>query len=66
MSLHTGKPTIWFPARSDTNRYVQLEKQVRGLKFEDVCVCVGGGHTKGAFVFAYAECWFSDAAAQIE
>ena len=28
-----GKPTIWFPNRSDTNRPVQLQKQARSLKF---------------------------------
>ena len=28
-----GKPTMWFPNRSDTNRPVQLQKQARSLKF---------------------------------
>ena len=28
-----GKPTMWFPNRSDTNRSVQSLKQVRSLKF---------------------------------
>ena len=27
------KPTFWFPTRSDTNKAVQLQKMVRGLKF---------------------------------
>ena len=27
------KPTIWVPTRSDTNRAMQLQKMVRGLKF---------------------------------
>ena len=27
------KPTFWFPTWSDTNRAVQLQKMVRGLKF---------------------------------
>ena len=27
-----GKPTIWFPNRSDTNRPVQSQKQARNLK----------------------------------
>ena len=33
MSCLTGKPTIWFPTRSDTNRAVQLQKRARILKF---------------------------------
>ena len=63
-----GKPTIWFPTRSDTNQYVKLQKQARGLKFR--IYEEGGSYypcsaNEGAFVFAYADCWFSDAAAQI-
>ena len=27
------KPVFWFPTWSDTNQAVQLQKQVRGLKF---------------------------------
>ena len=33
MSRLVGKPTMWFPNRSDTNRAVQLQKQARRLKF---------------------------------
>ena len=33
MSRLVGKPTTWFPNRSDTNRPVQLQKQARSLKF---------------------------------
>ena len=33
MSLCVRKPTIWVPTRSDTNRAVQSQKMVRGLKF---------------------------------
>ena len=33
MSHLVGKPTMWFPNRSDTNRPVQLQKQARSLKF---------------------------------
>ena len=67
------KPTILIPTRSDTNLAVQSQKMVRGWKFwikkvaelyypcsENKCaylIC--------AFVFAYADCWFSHAAAQI-
>ena len=29
-----GKPTIWFPNRSDTNRPVQSQKRVYILKFQ--------------------------------
>ena len=28
-----GKPTMWFPNRSDTNRAVQAQKTARSLKF---------------------------------
>ena len=28
-----GKPTMWFPNRSDTNRPLQSQKMVRGWKF---------------------------------
>ena len=28
-----GKPTMWFPNRSDTNRPVQAQKTARSLKF---------------------------------
>ena len=33
MSRFVGKPTIWFPNRSDTNRPVQSQKMARGWKF---------------------------------
>ena len=33
MSHIVGKPTMWFPNRSDSNRPVQLQKQARSLKF---------------------------------
>ena len=33
MSHLVGKPTMWFPNRSDTNQAVQLQKQARSLKF---------------------------------
>ena len=29
-----GKPTLWFPNSSDTNRAVQSQKKVRSLKFQ--------------------------------
>ena len=63
---------MWFPNRSDTNRPVQLQKQARSLKF-----CIRVAKTKAlisdavtaklicAFVFAYADCWFSHGAAQL-
>ena len=28
-----GKPTMWFPNRSDTNRPVQAQKRARSLNF---------------------------------
>ena len=33
MSRLVGKPTMWFPNRSDTNRPVQAQKEARSLKF---------------------------------
>ena len=33
MSCLVGKPTMWFPTRSDTNRPVQAQKRARSLKF---------------------------------
>ena len=33
MSHLVGKPTMWFPNRSDTNRDVQAQKRARSLKF---------------------------------
>ena len=33
MSRLEGKPTMWFPNRSHTNRPVQAQKQARSLKF---------------------------------
>ena len=33
MSHLVGKPTMWFPNRSDTNGPVQAQKRARSLKF---------------------------------
>ena len=33
MSHLVGKPTMWFPNRSDTNQAVQAQKMARGWKF---------------------------------
>ena len=33
MSCLVGKPTMWFPKRSDTNPPVQSQKRARILKF---------------------------------
>ena len=33
MSRLVGKPTMWFPNRSDTNRPVQAQKTARSMKF---------------------------------
>ena len=80
MSRLVGKPTMWFPNRSDTNRFVQAQKRARSLKFrvkveEDCTIRVA--KTKAlisfavtaklicVFVFAHADCWFSHEAAHI-
>ena len=34
MSRLVGKPTMWFPTRSDTNWSVQAQKRARSLKFQ--------------------------------
>ena len=68
-----GKPTMWFPNRSDTNRPVQSQKQARSLNFwinVEEELCYPSNENKGAnlicvFVFAYADCWFSHEAAQM-
>ena len=66
------KPTIWVPTRSDTNQPVQSQKMVRGWKFwiEKVEELYYSCSTVSAklicvFVFAYANCLFSHAAAQM-
>ena len=33
MSHLVGKPTMWFPNRSDTNQPVQAQERARSLKF---------------------------------
>ena len=33
MSHLVGKPTMWFPNRSDTKQPVQAQKRARSLKF---------------------------------
>ena len=34
LSRLVGKPTMWFPNRSNTNQPVQSQKMARGLKFQ--------------------------------
>ena len=71
---------MWFPTRSDINRPVQSQKMARDWKFwiykveELYYPC---SENKGAdhfavtaklicaFVFAYADCWFSHGAAHL-
>ena len=78
MSHLVGKPTMWFPNRSNTNRPVQAQKQARSLKFWSQVeeeLYYPSSENKGAdqvtaklicaFVFAYADCWFSHGAAHI-
>ena len=67
---------MWFPNRSDTNRPVQAQKRARSLKFRiyvEEELYYPSSENKGAvtaklicaFVFAYADCWFSHEAAQM-
>ena len=81
MSRLMGKPTVWFPNRSDTNRPVQAQKRARSLKFRiqvEEELYYPSSENKGAdqlrvtaklicvFVFAYADCWFSHEAAHYQ
>ena len=73
MSRLVGKPTMWFPNRSDTNRPVHAQKRARSLKFRiqvDEELYYPSSEKKKAlisfaFVFAYANCWFYHEAAQM-
>ena len=73
------KPAIWVPTRSDKNQAVQSQKKARSLKFQFMKkrnFTIRVPKTKAlisfavtaklicAFVFTYADCWFSHAAAQ--
>ena len=69
-----GKPTRWFPNRSDTNQAVQAQNRARSLKFwiyveEELYYLSsenkGADQLRSYFVFAYADCWFSHPAAQM-
>ena len=75
------KPTIWVPTRSDTKWAVLSQKMVRGWKFwikkleelyypcsEKTKTLISFAVTAKlicAFIFAYANCWFSHSAAQL-
>ena len=81
ISRLVGKPTMWFPNRSDTNRPVHAQKRARSLKFRiyvpkrncTIRVAKAKALISFAvtaklicvFVFAYADCWFSHEAAHI-
>ena len=70
MSLCVGKSTFCVPTRSDTNRTVQSQKMARGWifwikKVEELYYPIEKTKVICAFVFAYADCWFSHAAAHI-
>ena len=68
------KPTIWVLTRSDTNQPVQSQKKARSLK-RDHTICVAKTRLLitfvftakliCVFVFAYADCCFSHALAQL-
>ena len=82
MSRFMGKPTLWFPNRSDVNRPVQAQKRARSLEFRievEEELYYLSSENKGAdqlrgyreadlrlFFFAYADCWFSHEAAYIK
>ena len=67
------KLTMWFPARSDTNRAAQAQKMARGLKFwiQNVdelyypCSENKDADQLRSYCFAYADCLFSHEASQI-
>ena len=51
MSHLVGKPTMWFPHRSDTNRPEQSQKRARSLKFRSYCT-IRVAKTKALISFA--------------
>ena len=65
------KPTIWVSDQSDTNRAVQHRRLLETRNFgfrKQRNRTILGEKTKVlicAFVFTYADCWFSHKAAQI-
>ena len=70
------KQTILVPTRSDTNRTVQSQKMVMEKVEELYYPCIenkGADQLRSsvtaklicAFVFAYADCWFSHAAVHV-
>ena len=66
LSRLVGKPTMWFPNRSDTNRPVQAQKRARSLKFRIKVEEELYNPTKALIsfaAFAYADSWFSHAVA---
>ena len=48
MSRLVGKPTMWFPNRSDTNRPVQAQKRARSLKLVEEELYYPSSENKGA------------------
>ena len=62
-----GKPTMWFPNRSDTNRPVLSQKMARSLKFwsyvEEELYYLSSENKGADQLSAYADCWFSHGAA---
>ena len=76
-----GKPTIWFPNRSDTNQAVQSQKHARSLKFriseeeelyypcsenKDADQLRGNREADLRLCFRICRFWFSREAAQIQ
>ena len=61
------KPTFWIPTRSDTNRAVQSQKKAsRGIaKTMSLISFAVTAKLICAFVFAFANCWFSHARAHV-
>ena len=62
-----GKPTMWFPNRSDTNWAVQAQKLARSLKFriyEEEGLYYPCSESKDADQ-READCWFSHEAAHM-
>ena len=68
---------MWFPNRSDTNQPVKSQKQASGLKFwfQEEGLYYLYRENKGAeqlrsklicaFIFAFADCWYSQEAAHM-
>ena len=76
LSRRVTKSTVWFPTKSSTNRAVQPQEKARGVKKDRDCTIhvektnalisfAATAKLICAFVFVYADCWFSRTTAEV-